>query len=144
MIADCYQASETSFESYVAQMRPEMEASASSSHTVLLIPTSHLGFPFGRDKFTLDELLPEVPDAFKYLKRGHFNRTRKEIKVKIGLEADVAILVNLGIQFHAMNYDERVSRWVKDRLNYLVPSARAQAETVVELSIIPYCSSTAS
>jgi hypothetical protein len=82
-----------------------------------------LGFPFGRDKFTLDQLLPAVPACFEHLRRCHFNVTRNQIKGKIDSMTNVPTLVSLAVEFQALNYDPRVFRWVTDRLSVIHPNA---------------------
>ncbi|KAJ7707090.1 hypothetical protein B0H16DRAFT_1481709 [Mycena metata] len=80
-------------------------------------------FPFGRDKFTLDQLLPAVPACFEHLRRCHFNVTSNQIKGKIDSMTNIPALVSLAVEFQALKYDPRVFRWVTDRLSVIHPNA---------------------
>ncbi|KAJ7167942.1 hypothetical protein C8R46DRAFT_1218874 [Mycena filopes] len=103
LLPNCLHASEEYFRQYTVHSRAAIEAS----------------FPFGRDKYTLDQLMPSVPLAFEYLCRCYFNRTRKQIKERINTMTSLQELVALNMEFVAYGYHRHALRFVQERVNQI-------------------------
>jgi len=79
-----------------------------------------LEFPFGRDKFTLDQLLPFVPRVARHLRRRFYNRTRRQIKQKIFAMNNIRQLMLLRAEFIILGYGYTAFYFIADRLDQLV------------------------
>lgn len=132
--ADCPHNVRANFLQYCRTNRDEIIASSQNtfSKPISSLILKHLsGFPFGRDKFTLDELMPSVKDTFKHLKRCYFNRIRAQYKDKINAMTDIIVLVSLSYEFTTLGYAPAVIRYVQTRIDELVPSgANATPQTI--------------
>lgn len=121
--ADCPHNVRANFLQYCRTNRDEIIASSQNTFPKFIssLILKHLsGFPFGRDKFTLDELMPSVKDTFKHLKRCYFNRIRAQYKDKINAITDLPELIALGIEFSTYGYSPSVCGYVQTRLDELI------------------------
>jgi hypothetical protein len=113
--------------SFVERNRSSIILGAFLNHSSSSWLIHYPGFPFSRDKFTLDELLPHSEAAARYLTRQHFNRARRQIKQKIMAQTDAEAVRRLSVQFAQLNYDERVLDYCRERIEQLSPNGEGLA-----------------
>lgn len=81
-----------------------------------LNPVFTQAFPFGRDRFSLQELQPYVPEAFRYLRRGYYNVIRRQMKERIATMQGLAELQQLYSEWNYLGYGPNAVQWIVRRL----------------------------
>ncbi|KAJ7118164.1 hypothetical protein C8R44DRAFT_878794 [Mycena epipterygia] len=81
-----------------------------------LSPLDFIPQVFGRDMYSVFELQPYVPRAFKYLCRGYFNVVKAQYTRKLASITDLEHLNNILVMWMAHGYTESALRLIRKRL----------------------------
>lgn len=83
--------------------------------------TSPSEFPFGRDKYTLDQLMPFMRHAYRYFRRHFYNRVRLQIKQAIAAKTNLDQVRFLAVELVQRGYGSSAVRMANARIYELLP-----------------------
>lgn len=93
-------------------------------------------FPFGRDVFTLDQLLPRVPAVFNQLRRKYYVRTSEEYRRKLDTISDPAVLREMLDEWTWLKYSDEALGLIAMRMIDLANATGVPIVTDVNTPVV--------
>ncbi|KAJ6452924.1 hypothetical protein C8R45DRAFT_1112706 [Mycena sanguinolenta] len=78
-----------------------------------------LSLPFSHEVYTVDQLMAQVPAAYAYLRKVHFNYQKQILRKRLALINDLDELLSLYTEFCGLLFDESAQNLVTERIAML-------------------------